>query len=112
MLEGRLQIHTGYLGPDPHDSGILKETCTQGRETISLSGLKEIACFFSCRSNLYPQEGSKDKATRTKSHQTPSRREKQLVETLAAIFVSFIRATSINLQMQSNHNRLMQRPNL
>lgn len=77
-----------------HDSETLKYLL-QEKENLPLWGLKESSSFFCC-SNFWPQEGSKDKATRTWTHQTI---QASNAEALAAS-VSFIMAAVINLQVK------------
>lgn len=68
-----------------------------GNKNLSFS-VAAVQSFSDVTATFWPQEGSKDKATRTKSHDIPSRPQKQ-VETLAAIVSSIdITATVINLQ--------------
>lgn len=76
-----------------------KNTVLIGNKNLSLS-VAAVQSFSDVTATFWPQEGSKDKATRTKSHQIPSRPQKQ-VETLAAIVSCIdITATVINLQLR------------
>ena len=87
-----------------------KKHSVRGNKNISLS-VAAVQSFSDVTATFWPREGSKDKATRTKSHQIPSRPQKQVETVVAIVSSTDITATVINLQLRCTA-QLMRRANL